>query len=275
MKKLFYIIFLFIFFQNVAISDTICSNNFKCQNFEEMPNTINTKIAKIFGIDFLQIKLTEFSIEKYIKYKYKNNINISVNAKSAKALKSGEFRKIIAKSKRIFIKNYSISDFRAETLCPYNKVVLNQKEYMFPHDIPVSFSAVVTNEDLDNIYNELINTFGINIGNICTIKWYIENSKLNILVDISSLFIKTKFTISTELSIADNDIIFSNISNTKTSIYLTKMLPQINSFNPISFMLKLARNTNCYITIENVKIIDDKIYVQGMFIIPKNCDITE
>ena len=66
-----------------------------------------------------------------------------------------------------------------------------------------------------------------------------------------------------------------DISNEKLSINLNNFLPQIMQNSPVFLMFNLSKNTNGMLNISDVKINDDKIYVKGIFIIPKNCDITE
>ena len=105
-------------------------------------------MSKITGVDFIKIQSTETALEKYILKKTSNKVDIELKAKNAKAINNGEFEKITAQSSKLTYKNFSVTDFKAQTICPYNKFLKQGSSYSFPYDIPAEFSAVITNEDL-------------------------------------------------------------------------------------------------------------------------------
>lgn len=284
MKKIFYLIFSLII---LTINQSNANECFTCQDIIETKNSCKVIIEKISGIDYLKIKTTETILEKYIKNKFDNNINISIKAKSAKALKNGEFKQIKASTPKLTYKNYTITNFEAKTLCPYNKFIEKNGQYYFPYDIPAEFSAQITNEDLNNIVSDYlykqqnkiyINMFGINLIKLEAEKWIIENSKIRVIFDVQAPFLSSKITLSTNLKIQNGTIIFTNASNesaTTINIKLNKILPYLNIYNPFCYIIKLAKNTNVQIYINDISVINDKIYLKGIFLIPKNCDITE
>ena len=270
--------------QNFANAAEICGYDVQCQDIKQTADSPLTFLSKATGINYLQIKANETALEKYILKKTSNKVDITIKAKSAKALKNGEFVQISAKAPQLAYKNYSVSDFNAQTLCPYNKFLKKGSSYSFPYDIPAEFSAVITNDDLTKANAELskndnnrikMNVLGVNVGNIIVEKCYVQNSKINADIKVSVPFVSTKTTVSASLAVKDGQLVFEDMTSDKISINLNNFLPQILQNTPLFFMFDMSKNTKGMVHIGEIKMLDDKIYVKGMFIIPKNCDITE
>ena len=51
---------------------------------------------------------------------------------------------------------------------------------------------------------------------------------------------------------------------------LNNILPIINKLNPLSFKASILKNTQSIIKIHDIHIIDNKISIKGLVIVPKN-----
>jgi len=277
--KYFLLIVIFLF-SEAAYSQ----GNLPCKKFHETKTSVGTVIEKMTGVNFLKIRAAEIYTERYIKKQSNNKVKISIKAKSAKALFNGEFTQIKASADKITYGNFSITDFKAQTMATNNIVIYdkNSEKCYFPKDLPIAFSTVITNEDLTKITNDYnykknssfkVPLFGMNIFKVEAENWKIENSKLKIIFGAHSPFLNTKIKLTTALNVKDGEFVFSNSDEYNDK--LNRLLTSLNFYNPFKYMVKLAENTTGCIEIKDVKVVKDKIYLKGIFLIPKNCDITK
>lgn len=272
MKKFFLLFILCIVLQTQAFAKSC----YTCSNIPQTKDSLFTFIGKVTGYDFFAVQGAECYFQHYIKKNYNADVKLKIKAKNVKALKNGEFKEVSAKSKKLNCNTFTVSDFKAHTLCPYNKIDKAGDNIVFPYDIPAEFSAVITNDDLLSIVksqNHMPND--ISFFAIKNITWRIENSRLKILLDVSTPLSIVKLTFSTGLEISDGQVLFISPSGVNSSFLfdVNKILPYLNMHSPFSYVLKLARNAHSHIDLEEISIRDDKIYLKGMFLIPRNCDI--
>ncbi len=275
MKKIVLLLIFCLFLQMPALA----KHTYTCPVVKEIPHDPGTILAKITGMQYFAVQSVEAYLQHYIKKNYGCDIKIDIKAKSLKALKKGEFRQVSATSKKIKGDGFTISDFKAKTLCPYNRFIISNDYVFFPYNIPAEFSATVTNEDLQYMSSCQNSFFKVNSSflGISKINWRIENSRLKITLEVATPFVKTRVTVSTGLAIKNGKVVLYSPSGTSTAIKfdVNKILPFLNYHNPFSYVVKLAENADSFIDLDELTIKDDKIYVKGIFLIPKNCDINK
>lgn len=271
MKKLFVILIICLLFQSHAFAEY----SYICPNIQQTPNSTITTIGKLSGYDFFSVKAYELYFEKYIKKNYNSDVKLQIKVKNINALKNGEFKEVRVKADKLNINNFTVSEFKAKTLCPYNKISQTDNKILFPYSIPVEYSAVITNEDFQSIIKsqKVSESFGM----VKNTDWRIENSKIRIIIEYNALFTTVKLNLSTGLKLKNGKIFFDSVEgiNTPFNIDVNKISSILNIYNPLTEIVKISANTFGYLTYDDIVIKNDKIYVKGMFLIPQNCDINK
>ena len=200
-------------------------------------------------------------------------------------MKAGRFKSLEISGKKVDVQGIYISSFDAKTLCNFNYIANDKKgNYIVKEDIPASFSAVVTEEDLNKTMNSAdykrmiddINSIGgsLNIFQITSTSVKLKNNKMYYVMKYSMPFVrKTKeLVISADLKIENGQIILANTSflNNSMSLDVDKLSKLINYINPLDFSAKILENKDAKFSIENVKISDGKIVVDGIMTILKD-----
>ena len=82
-----------------------------------------------------------------------------------------------------------------------------------------------------------------------------------------------KFTFSGKLNVEDGKIVLDNLqSENLRNINLNAFVDIINSMNPFDLPLRLFRGADSTLSINNIKILDNKMYVDGIMVIKRSCD---
>lgn len=275
MKKIVYLLFVFIMLQSQAISKV-------CYNCQEITPTKGNAFEKVTGIDFIERKGTEAIIEKYMRYTLKSKIHFYLDATSAKALRNGEFKSFTASAKKIQVDDISISDFEAKSVCPYNKFLMEKDYIGFPYDIPVSFSATLTNDDMNYMFKRMEqqnpNSLRVPLGKITLAKvsdltWKSENSKARISFKIITPVVDTKVTYTTSFNLVNGQLVLNNTKSNLNAQMQKNVNRFLSKFNPFTQAVELAKDAQGQLEITDILMKDDKIYVKGVFLIPRNCVI--
>ena len=176
----------------------------------------------------------------------------------------------------------SLTDFYAQSICPFNKVVYTNKRIYFQHDIPFKYKAKITNTDIQNIIqskefqNELkrssIKINGVKVFEFKQPIVEIKNNKLFFQIPVKTMFGSVKIKFYTDIEVQNDKIVLKNITfSSKSNIISDSMLePVLTTINPISYETKSLNGKFCNIHITEAKISDNIIYINGIFIINKN-----
>ncbi len=275
MKKIIYFLFIFVIIQTPAFSKL-------CYNCEEVTPTKGNVFEKVSGIDFIERKGAEAIIEKYLRFTLKSKVHFYLDAESAKALRNGEFNSFSAKAKKIQVDGVSVSDFEAKSICSYNRFLMKKDYIGFPYDIPVSFSATLTNDDMNYMFQKMEEQYKDNlripfgkltVARVSGITWKTENSKARIVFKIITPIVDSKVTYTTSFSLVNGKL---NLGNEKSNLN-SKMQKNVNrflrQFNPFTQAVELAKDAQAQLEITDIILNGDKIYVKGVFLIPRNCVI--
>ena len=233
-------------------------------------------LNKITGLNFASKKIIEIAIEKVLNDEfYKSNINADLDIFNIKRLKNGEFENLTLKSKMLRYRALSMSDFYAQTICSYNKVVYQSKKIYFPIDIPLKFEGKITNLDIQNVINS--KEFQRELKKISIIDTpvvVIENGFLNFTIPVKNLFsskpFKVKFRASVEVK--NNKIVLRNITfNSKSNIINENVIaPLLETINPISYEIEEANGKFCKLLITKAIIQGNEIITNGILVLNKN-----
>lgn len=283
MKKIVLGLVLLLAVQGAQAQD--CST-LKCPAPYDLTSGFSRGMSTVTGQKFLSEKIGEKLVKKAIKKKIvSGDIKADLDAYSVRDLKAGRFKSLEVSGKNVDIQGIYVSSFNAKTLCNFNYIANDKRgNYIVKEDIPVSFNAVVTEEDLNKTMNSSdykrmiddINSIGgnFNIFQITSTNIKLKNNKMYYVLKYSMPFVrKTKeLVISADLNVENGQIVLANTTflNNSLSLDVDKLSKLINYINPLDFSAKILENKDAKFNIENVKISDGKIVVDGSMTILKD-----
>lgn len=283
MKKIVLGLVLLLAVQGVQAQD--CST-LKCPAPYDLTSGFSRGMSTVTGQKFLSEKIGEKLVKKAIKKNIvSGDIKADLDAYSVRDLKAGRFKSLEVSGKNVDIQGIYVSSFNAKTLCNFNYIANDKRgNYIVKEDIPVSFNAVVTEEDLNKTMNSSdykrmiddINSIGgnFNIFQITSTNIKLKNNKMYYVLKYSMPFVrKTKeLVISADLNVENGQIVLANTTflNNSMSLDVDKLSKLINYINPLDFSAKILENKDAKFNIENVKISDGKIVVDGSMTILKD-----
>lgn len=283
MKKIVLGLVLLLAVQGVQAQD--CST-LKCPAPYDLTSGFSRGMSTVTGQKFLSEKIGEKLVKKAIKKNIvSGDIKADLDAYSVRDLKAGRFKSLEVSGKNVDIQGIYVSSFNAKTLCNFNYIANDKRgNYIVKEDIPVSFNAVVTEEDLNKTMNSSdykrmiddINSIGgnFNIFQITSTNIKLKNNKMYYVLKYSMPFVrKTKeLVISADLNVENGQIVLANTTflNNSLSLDVDKLSKLINYINPLDFSAQILENKDAKFNIENVKISDGKIVVDGSMTILKD-----
>ena len=251
-----------------------------CLNFISLP-TIATeyKTAPRFvqittnaiGYNWLAKAIARKVIKKSLNKSAKGEYKVYVDSFSGVDLKRGKFRGLKISGKNVSIDDeIFVSKIDMETTAKFNYVKYKDKQLVFKTDVPMKYSVEVSDEDLEKMLasNKFIKFLSSSIPfvKIDKIKTVIVPDKLRFTSRVKLPFsIPIKCSVSTGLKVVDGKIIFDNIETSSKKQDVTEFVQGImNSCNFLTKMnLYIFDNSTTVLEIKNVKILENKIVIDG------------
>ena len=239
---------------------------------------------KVTGINFLTKQIVETAIEKELKDELNSKFNADLDIFTLKRLKNGEFKNLLLASDNFRYKAMSISNFKAETICPYNQIIYKNKKVYYPNDLPFKFNANITNNDIKNIikskeFQKQIQRSAVKINGFTTLEVQepivtINNGQLEFSIPIRTFLSNEPFimNLKSNIEVANNKIMLKDTTfSTNSNIINIDILGGIiNQVNPVAFQINSIDSRYCKIYITSAKIQGNIIKTEGIFIINKN-----
>lgn len=283
MKKIILSFVLLLAVQGVQAQD--CST-LKCPAPYDLTSGFSRGMSTVTGQKFLSEKIGEKLVKKAIKKNITSgDIKVNLDAYSVRDLKAGRFKSLEINGKNVDIQGVYISSFNAKTLCNFNYIANDKKgNYIVKEDIPASFNATITEEDLNKTmlssdYKRMIddiNSIGgnFNIFQITSTNIKLKNDKMYYVLKYSMPFVrKTKeLVITANLKVENGQIELANTSflNNSMALDVDKLSKLINYINPLDFSAKILENKDAKFNIETVNISNGKITIDGNMTILKD-----
>lgn len=283
MKKIILSFVLLLAVQGVQAQD--CST-LKCPAPYDLTSGFSRGMSTVTGQKFLSEKIGEKLVKKAIKKNITSgDIKVNLDAYSVRDLKAGRFKSLEINGKNVDIQGVYISSFNAKTLCNFNYIANDKRgNYIVKEDIPASFNATITEEDLNKTmlssdYKRMIddiNSIGgnLNIFQITSTNIKLKNDKMYYVLKYSMPFVrKTKeLVITANLKIENGQIELANTSflNNSMALDVDKLSKLINYINPLDFSAKILENKDAKFNIETVNISNGKITIDGNMTILKD-----
>lgn len=283
MKKIILSFVLLLAVQGVQAQD--CSI-LKCPAPYDLTSGFSRGMSTVTGQKFLSEKIGEKLVKKAIKKNITSgDIKVNLDAYSVRDLKAGRFKSLEINGKNVDIQGVYISSFNAKTLCNFNYIANDKRgNYIVKEDIPASFNATITEEDLNKTmlssdYKRMIddiNSIGgnLNIFQITSTNIKLKNDKMYYVLKYSMPFVrKTKeLVITANLKVENGQIELANTSflNNSMALDVDKLSKLINYVNPLDFSAKILENKDAKFNIETVNISNGKITIDGNMTILKD-----
>lgn len=283
MKKIILSFVLLLAVQGVQAQD--CST-LKCPAPYDLTSGFSRGMSTVTGQKFLSEKIGEKLVKKAIKKNITSgDIKVDLDAYSVRDLKAGRFKSLEINGKNVDIQGVYISSFNAKTLCDFNYIANDKRgNYIVKEDIPASFNAIITEEDLNKTmlssdYKRMIddiNSIGgnFNIFQITSTNIKLKNDKMYYVLKYSMPFVrKTKeLVITANLKVENGQIELANTSflNNSMALDVDKLSKLINYINPLDFSAKILENKDARFNIETVNISNGKITIDGNMTILKD-----
>lgn len=283
MKKIILSFALLLAVQGVQAQD--CST-LKCPAPYDLTSGFSRGMSTVTGQKFLSEKIGEKLVKKAIKKNITSgDIKVNLDAYSVRDLKAGRFKSLEINGKNVDIQGVYISSFNAKTLCNFNYIANDKRgNYIVKEDIPASFNAIITEEDLNKTmlssdYKRMIddiNSIGgnLNIFQITSTNIKLKNDKMYYVLKYSMPFVrKTKeLVITANLKVENGQIELANTSflNNSMALDVDKLSKLINYINPLDFSAKILENKDAKFNIETVNISNGKITIDGNMTILKD-----
>lgn len=283
MKKIILSFVLLLAVQGVQAQDR---STLKCPAPYDLTSGFSRGMSTVTGQKFLSEKIGEKLVKKAIKKNITSgDIKVNLDAYSVRDLKAGRFKSLEINGKNVDIQGVYISSFNAKTLCNFNYIANDKRgNYIVKEDIPASFNATITEEDLNKTmlssdYKRMIddiNSIGgnLNIFQITSTNIKLKNDKMYYVLKYSMPFVrKTKeLVITANLKVENGQIELANTSflNNSMALDVDKLSKLINYINPLDFSAKILENKDAKFNIETVNISNGKITIDGNMTILKD-----
>lgn len=241
-------------------------------------------LNKLTGMNFLSKKIIEIAIQKELKSELNFDVKADLDIFSIKRLKKGEFKSLLFKGENLKYKAFSFSNFKAQTICPYNKIVYQNKKIYYPNNLSFKFTGQITNQDLANIVNSYefqkelskasINILGVESFKVLTPKVELKRGYVFFEIPIKTLFSKNpiKITLYSNIEVKNNKIELKEITlgESTNSSFDGIIKPILQVINPFEYEIKSINGKYCNIYMTNAKITGSILEADGVLTINKN-----
>ena len=275
----------------LSINSTLAKDYSQFCSTNSANKTFLGNIASISGYNSISRNIIENQIAKALKKETDSKFDVKIDSFLGTNVKNGEFKSLKANSDNIFYNGIYMSDVNIETICPYNKVDYKNKTLTFDENLALKYSASITQDDLDKLlkessYQKIIDKMNSDstISSLIQIKnsnIKIKDDKLEIIYNILPLAkldtigifknrIKPiKIAIGANLKVEDGNIELCDFDFNNVKAKYNNLIPIINMLNPLSFEIDFDKNIKGEMDVENVKIANSKIQLEGTVLIPK------
>ncbi len=244
-------------------------------------NSFTRFVSNATGANLIMTKTYETVIQNNLKKELNSEFDVEVYAYGAKSLNDGIFKGITAKSKRITSPTLYMTDFKSESLCPFNKAHIKDDVFYFNENFVAKFEGKITNDDMKKMLEDKINKVskvnvkigGVSLFKISNPNVSIKNKRMIIETDVQySNFVTSKnlkLKIDTALSIVDGELTFSDTKLGDSKIINTQSISSImNYINPFNKKIKIDDYNTAEIKVKKLEFKDDEIELQGIVVIP-------
>lgn len=280
MKKMKKIILMLMLLTSVAYAQC----DVKCVEPYGLSSGVSRFFSSVTGQNFLAEKIGSALLKKAIKKNIESGfIKTDLQSFSVRDLKAGKFKSIEIKGKDVNVQGIHITSFEVKTLCDFNYLVDNKKgDIIVKENMPMSLNLTINEDDLNRTmtspdYKRVINdvnSFAGGLFEINSTTVRLKNNKMYYIIKYNIPFVRKskEIILCTTLQVNNGKIILADTSfaGTNTALDLNKFSKLLNYINPLDFSAKILENKDAKINIQNVKISDKNIAIDGTINILKD-----
>ncbi len=246
---------------------------------------ISAALSKYSGMNYLVSTTLESQVRRQMNKALSGNFKVDITPFGAMSMLEGKFKSIEAHSDSAIIDGLYLSNVSGQSLCGYNRFVYKNGEVLTAENFLLGFRAEITSNDLQKMmntpeYTRLLNSLNVNFGNVSVLKVFdpkaeIKDNKLIITVRyMAPLAMREPKKASIKMGIIaqDGNIEFTDIEtvSSHSAFNVNGLLPILNKLNPLAFNANVLNNSKSIIKLKDVAIINDRIIIKGLVIVPKN-----
>lgn len=246
---------------------------------------ISAALSKYSGMNYLVSTTLESQVRRQMNKALSGNFKVDITPFGAMSMLEGKFKSIEANSDSAIIDGLYLSNVSGQSLCGYNRFVYKNGEVLTAENFLLGFRAEITSNDLQKMmntpeYTRLLNSLNVNFGNVSVLKVFdpkaeIKDNKLIITVRyMAPLAMREPKKASIKMGIIaqDGNIEFTDIETMSghSAFNVNGLLPILNKLNPLAFNADVLNNSKSIIKLKDVAIINDRIIIKGLVIVPKN-----
>lgn len=221
--------------------------------------------------------IAEHAIKSSLKKETGANFKVKFTGYTLTSMKKGVFKELELTGKDVKIDEIVIPYVHLKSLSDYNYVDYTTNPIQFKSDMEYSYDMLLSeaslNKALENgnykaVLNN-INNLAYPMFQIKGVKTKIMNNKFYILTSYNFPIApapKDKvFVASSNFEVHNGKIkaVNVNLDSAYGKISLNKVANMLNLLNPLEFTMKLLESKECNANIENVKIVDNNVKING------------
>ncbi len=223
------------------------------------------------GYNFVAKKLAQKIVCRALNKNAKGDYKVSIDSFSGVDLKRGKFRGATITGENISIEDeIFISTLKMRTLSKFNYIKYDKKPIVFMTDVPMEYEMTITEEDFNKILasNRVLKAFtqDVPLVRVDRVKATLDDDKITFNSKVRLPFCKPiKISVSSGVKVVDGKIVFDNIDTSSLKSELAdSVLGYMNTHNLLTKInLYLFDNATTLLEIKNIKIADNKIYIDG------------
>lgn len=227
--------------------------------------------------------IVEKKLKKSLEQTLGNSCDVDFKGYSVSSLKKGIFKEFAFDGKDFVIDGVEIPYLKINSLSDYNYIDYTQKPMVYKSDMVYAYSVKLNENTINQALDKKdyqktlrkINALAYPLFVLNDVQIRIENNKLQIIMSYNfPLFPANKnktFAVSSSLKVENHRILAEKVSFSGTYANITpeKVTNLLNLLDPLTFTLSVLNTKKCNTVVENVKIVDNiieidgKIYVKG------------
>ena len=217
------------------------------------------------------------NIKKSLKKETGANFDVKFSGYSVSSMKKGIFKHLELSGNDIIYKAIPIPQVHLKSLTDYNYIDYKQDPIIFKSDMKFAYSLLLSDESMNAAleqgkYGNVIKSIN-RIANplfvVKKVRTKILSNRLYIVMDYNFPIVKSPkdktFVMMSDITVENGKIKAKDvkIDSKYGNLGLEKVANLINLLNPLEFTLDVLDTKQCQGNIENVKIVDNKIRVDG------------
>ena len=216
-------------------------------------------------------------IKKSLKKQTNGDYKVKFDGYTFTSMKKGIFKNLDIDGKDLKIEGIDIPRLKIGTISDYNWIDYTQKPPVMKSDMTYSYEIYLSEDSLNQALDkkeyrktlEHVNGIAYPLFVINDVVIRLKNNKMYIVMEYDfPLTLKPKhrtFMVSTGFKVLNNKIVADNIEIDKSygNLQTNKVSNLINLLDPLSFTLSILDKKKCNAKVENVKIVDNIIQING------------